>query len=114
MINGKDIAVLFPIEDFIVRHGKSLKKLRLHNCTIRVEEGRTTPIRYWADVYNHLTKVLTELVELVVEFHIDGYRAQYVSLKDERIYQPLEELVGRGWDAPALEDFKVIVESRRT
>jgi hypothetical protein len=31
------------VEDFIVRHGKTLKKLKLHNCVIRISPGRTMP-----------------------------------------------------------------------
>jgi hypothetical protein len=60
---GDDI-MRFPAEDLIVRHRMTLKKLELYNCRIRIERSTERPFRSWADVYDRLAEVLTELVEL--------------------------------------------------
>jgi hypothetical protein len=61
-----------------VRHAKTLKKLKLHNCAIKVVEGRERPLCYWADL----------LVEPEVVFLPDGRynmpRSVYVGDDDEK------------------------------
>jgi hypothetical protein len=106
----------FPVEDFIMRHRMTLKKLELYHCTIMVKKRRKTPSRSWADVYNQLAEVLTELVELVVVFGNSGYRDK--SYK-EYVYCPRSDSLSLEWserDVRALEHrhFKAVVENRIT
>jgi hypothetical protein len=102
------------VGDFIARHRKTLKKLKLHNCVIRISPGRTTPFCYWADVYNRLAKALTELVELEVKFHVDGCRTQYVNLRLDSICYSYHLSDGIEQDGLSLEEFKVVVKNRGT
>jgi hypothetical protein len=96
------------VERFIEYHGKTLKKLKLHNCVIAISPGRTTPACYWADIYNRLAKELTELVELEVEFNIDRFTTQYTVLRDHSPHKPCETLDGTERDGLSLEEFKVM------
>jgi hypothetical protein len=102
----------FPVEDLIVRHRMTLKKLELYNCRIRVEEITETPFRSWADVYDRLAEVLTELVELVVRFNDDGYRIEYVPVAHEDGHRRLR-LEWAERDTLALERFKAVVGNRK-
>ena len=106
---GNDI-MRFPAEDLIMRHRMTLKKLKLYNCLIRVEEFTGTPFRSWADVYNQLTEVLTELEDLVVEIKYNGYCTKYTSPSDS-FRDRSSEWAER--DALALERFKEVVENRK-
>jgi hypothetical protein len=109
------------VEEFIMRHRKTLKKLRLHNCTIGISSVyRETPSCYWADVYNRLAEALTELVELDVEFRFNGYRTQYVQpLPSNDEYDPgynffdFNKVEHMERDASALKAFKTVVEKRK-
>ncbi|KAH9071419.1 hypothetical protein EDB83DRAFT_2574466 [Lactarius deliciosus] len=69
-------------EDFIVRHGRTLQKLELHNCVICVPLHRPTPVRSWAAVWNRFADELSELVDLVVEHNFDQ---QYLFLPPTRL-----------------------------
>ncbi|KAH9159905.1 hypothetical protein EDB89DRAFT_2043923 [Lactarius sanguifluus] len=70
-----DLQVVVPeAEDFIVRHGKTLKNLELHDCAICVLQDMLTPVRSWAAVWNRFADELTELVDLV-EYN---YNQRYV------------------------------------
>jgi hypothetical protein len=106
------------VEDFIVRHRKTLKTLKLHNCVIGISPGRTTPFCYWADVYDRLAKALTELVELEVEFHIEGFRTQYVYHDPDVGYHrhpwyksAVKTLAGSEQDGLSPEEFKAVVKN---
>jgi hypothetical protein len=99
------------VEDFIARHRKTLKTLKLHNCAIGIPPGRSTPFCYWADVYDRLAKALTELVELEVEFHVDGFRTQYACLSPESSAQAVKTLDGTEQDGLSLEKFKAVVKT---
>jgi len=56
-----------PLEDCIVRHRKTLKKLELRDYSINVEDyGQEPPLCYWAEAYKRLANALTDLVELEV------------------------------------------------
>ena len=104
-IDEGDIVTPPPLEDFIVRHRKTLKKLELHGCSIVTGDyGRKLPLCYWADIYKRLAEALTKLVELEVEFSVEECQSPYIyssdiPLKTER-------------DAPALEEFKAIVKNQ--
>jgi hypothetical protein len=104
----------FPVEDFIMRHRMTLKKLELYHCTIMVKKSRRTPSRSWADVYNQLAEVLTGLVELVVVFGNSGYRDKSYG---GDVYRPRSDSLSLEWserDAQALKHrhFKAVVENR--
>ncbi|KAI0298573.1 hypothetical protein BC826DRAFT_998156, partial [Russula brevipes] len=95
------------VERFIARHGKTLKKLKLHNCVIAISPGRTTPVCYWADIYNRLAEALTELVELEVEFHFDKVTTQYAILRHDSEPMPCKTLDGTERDGVSLEEFMI-------
>ncbi|KAH9009539.1 hypothetical protein EDB85DRAFT_2244299, partial [Lactarius pseudohatsudake] len=63
--------VVSQAEDFIVRHGKTLQKLELHNCIICIPLYRPTPVRSWAAVWNRFADELSELADLVVEYNFN-------------------------------------------
>ncbi|KAH8993861.1 hypothetical protein EDB86DRAFT_1315852 [Lactarius hatsudake] len=104
-------AVVLEAEDFIVRHGKTLKKLELQSCMICVMENRPTPVRSWAAVWKRFADELTELVDLVVGYRFDQ---KYVYLQEfgfssESVYL----LRGTEEDTPALRALVTIVKGRR-
>ncbi|KAH9983062.1 hypothetical protein BJV74DRAFT_54545 [Russula compacta] len=108
------------VENFVVRHGKRLRELKLCRCTIEIPMSRDAPFRSWAAIWNRFADELTELVDLVVEFEADPHREdrgiQYskcygvYGYASTHIYQQ----VGTGADAPALEAFRAIVEARKS
>ena len=104
-----------PLEDFIVRHGKTLKILKLSRCSIMVKEyGRVLPLCYWADVYERLANALTELVELEVRPDEMPYLSStrppnMVMLWN---YYRLKRLDGIERDEEALREFKEVVKER--
>jgi hypothetical protein len=108
-----------PLEDFIMCHRNTLKKLSMDNCSINVGERSRLPFCYWADIYKRLTEAMTELVEVEVEALFGPHESPYVYLVGE-IYRPVENLKeterleGRKQDRLALEEFKAVVEKRRT
>ncbi|KAH9983061.1 hypothetical protein BJV74DRAFT_54486 [Russula compacta] len=81
------------VENFIVRHEKTLKKLRIRYCAIEVPKDRDTPSRSWTAIWNQLAKELTKLVDLEV---VTGNDPDW------------------GKDLPALEAFMEIVEARKS
>ena len=64
----KGVVIPSEVENFIVRHARTLKKLKLHCCAIKVTKGRTRPFCYWADIFDRLAKALTKLAELELVF----------------------------------------------
>ena len=108
-----------PLEDFIVRHRDTLKKLDIDNCSINVGEKSRPPFCYWADIYKRLTEAMTELVEVEVESLFGPHESSYVYLVGNT-YRPVESLretgrlEGRAQDRLALEEFKAVVKQRRT
>ena len=116
-ISQGDNFIRFPVEDFIVRHRMTLKKLGLYNCRIwvcvEVEESTETPFHFWADVYDRLAEVLIELVKLVVVLKDDGYCIEYdVPPDHEDVHRRLRsEWAER--DTLALERFKAVVGNRK-
>jgi hypothetical protein len=108
-----------PLEDFIMRHRKTLKKLDIDNCSINVGERSRLPSCYWADIYKRLTEAMTELVEVEVASLFGPHESPYVYLVGDT-YRPVEclretqRLEGRKQDRLALEEFKAVVKKRRT
>jgi hypothetical protein len=113
---GNNPRVVVPqAEDFIARHGKTLKKLKLHSCVIGVPPGRLTPVRSWAAVWKRFADELTELVDLVVEYNFDQRYAycrpepEYGFDSDSAYYlRDVEQ------DTPALEELLTIIKERKT
>ncbi|KAH9011505.1 hypothetical protein EDB85DRAFT_2159853 [Lactarius pseudohatsudake] len=108
-----DSQVVVPeAEDFIVRHGKTLKKLELHDCAICVPQDRPTPVRSWAAVWNRFADELSELVDLVVEYNFNQRYVYFSPLcgfdSDQAFF-----LSGTEQDSPALEALFTIVEGRK-
>lgn len=105
-----------PLEDFIVRHCKTLKILKLYKCSINVKDyGRIPPLCYWAGVYKRLTNALTELVELDVRFDKVPYFSSTPPPNEfvlPWVYFRLKRLEGAGQDEEALEEFKAVVKKR--
>jgi hypothetical protein len=110
-IGDQGVVKLPAVEDFIARHRKTLKRLKLHNCVIGISPGRTTPVCYWADIYNRLAKALTELVELEVEFHVDGVTIQYIYLCHHSSHMSCKTLDGTEQDGVSLGEFKAVVNN---
>ena len=109
--------ILPGVEKFVVRHGKTLKKLELRSCAIDVPGGKDVPYRFWAAVWKRLANELTELVDLKVEFEVTplgDQEMQYAYSDGEFHYIYFEEQVGTDEDAPALEAFRAIVEARKS
>ncbi|KAH8987028.1 hypothetical protein EDB92DRAFT_1204980 [Lactarius akahatsu] len=109
-----DPQVVVPeAEDFIVRHGKTLKKLELHNCAICVPQDRPRPVRSWAAVWNRFANELSELVDLVVEFNFSQQYVYFFPLcgfdSDEAFFL----LRGTEQDSPALQGLFTVVEGRK-
>jgi hypothetical protein len=108
-----------PLEDLIMRHRKTLKKLNIDNCSINVGERSRLPFCYWADIYKRLAEAMTELVEVEVESLFGPHESPYVYLVRDT-YRPVEILKEterlEGWDRDrlALEEFKAVVKKRRT
>ena len=103
------------VEDFIVRHRETLKKLELYFCTINVEDcGRKPPVCYWADVYKRLANSLTELVDLEVKTFDVPYQSTTPPEENliPRPYYPLQRLEGMERDAEALKEFEAVVKNR--
>ncbi|KAH9031410.1 hypothetical protein EDB83DRAFT_2525785 [Lactarius deliciosus] len=104
-------AVILQAEDFIVRHGKTLKKLELQGCMICVPRNRPTPVRSWAAVWKRFADELTELVDLEVGYSFDQ---RYVYLNEYGFYSDsVYSLHGTEEDTPALRALVTIVKGRR-
>lgn len=105
-------AVVPEAEDFIVRHGQTLKKLELHHCTICVPGDKLTPVRSWAAVWNRFAEELIELVDLVVAYN--PHRQYVYFLQDYGFNSDATCLLrGTDQDAPALQAFGTVVKDRK-
>jgi hypothetical protein len=101
-----------PLEDFIVRHRKTLKKLELRDCSIGI--GIRSPLRcFWEDIFKRLAAALTELVELEVKFKFERYASL---LAGRGFNDPSDHIFYIGMmadqDAPALEEFRAVVKNQ--
>ena len=108
-----------PLEEFIIRHRGTLKKLNIGNCSINVGQKSRLPFCYWADIYKRLTDAMTELVEVEVESLFSPHESSYFYSAGDA-YRPAERLreterlEWREQDRLALEEFKAVVKKRRT
>ncbi|KAL4068639.1 hypothetical protein V8B97DRAFT_2008897 [Scleroderma yunnanense] len=76
--------IIFPdtssddgMEEFIMRHKNTLRRLEMKSCVNYVQTSNNTPIRKWATIWERLREELSELVELVVDLdHESGYVLQ--------------------------------------
>jgi len=112
-------AVVTQVEDFIVRHGKTLKKLELHDCTICVppplgDGTGPTPVRSWAAVWNRFADELTELVDLVVVYNSHRRYVYFLRVQEFGRFDSYSAfLPGIEEDTPALEALVTIVKGRK-
>ncbi|KAI6001522.1 hypothetical protein F5J12DRAFT_842699 [Pisolithus orientalis] len=60
------------VEEFILRHKNSLKKLEMKSCMNYIQ-SIATPVRKWATIWERLREELTELEEVVVDDGGCGY-----------------------------------------
>ncbi|KAH0834666.1 hypothetical protein J3R83DRAFT_10181 [Lanmaoa asiatica] len=60
------------IEEFIVRHKASLRRLELRSCPGYVP-SKTTPVREWSETWRRLEEELDSLTEVVVDNAHQGY-----------------------------------------
>ncbi|KAI6158122.1 hypothetical protein BKA82DRAFT_14158 [Pisolithus tinctorius] len=60
------------VEEFILRHKNSLKKLEMKSCMSYIQ-SIATPVRKWATIWERLREELTELEEVVVDDGGCGY-----------------------------------------
>ncbi|TFY54224.1 hypothetical protein EVG20_g9796 [Dentipellis fragilis] len=54
------------VEEFIVRHAGTLRRLDIKNGKIGIEQGEEGPTQFWAAIWTRFRETLTELQELVV------------------------------------------------
>jgi hypothetical protein len=108
-LNPQEVSL--EAEDFIVRHGKTLEKLKLHSCTISIPYNRSTPARSWENVWNRFTDELTKLVDLDVEYR---FRLRYVQFLPEYGFSSRSTFAipGTEQDILALEALATIVKGR--
>ncbi|KAF8269067.1 hypothetical protein EI94DRAFT_1726154 [Lactarius quietus] len=101
-------------EDFIVRHGKTLKKLKLQYCLISVPYTRSTPVRSWEIVWNRFAEALTELVVLEVPVGRDMQQERYIHYTPDYGFDELSfSAPGTEQDIPAFEALDAIVKERK-
>ena len=105
-------AVSLEAEDLIVRHGKTLEKLKLHSCTICIPCYRSTPARSWETVWNRFTDELTKLVDLNVEYNFGLRYVQYIPAYGFSTL-PTYSIPGTEQDISALEALSTIVNGRK-
>lgn len=60
------------IEDFIIRHKASLRRLEFHSCSSYVP-SMSTPIRTWSTIWKRLEQELVSLTDIVVDDVHQGY-----------------------------------------
>ncbi|KAH9175823.1 hypothetical protein EDB89DRAFT_1944717, partial [Lactarius sanguifluus] len=102
------------VEDFILCHGKTLKILQLHGCTICIPHDRSTPVRSWAAVWNRFAEELADLVILEVVYNQLRYvRCPYFRQNHGFDKNSSVLLHGTEEDMPALEALLTIVSGRQ-
>ncbi|KAH7881897.1 hypothetical protein F5I97DRAFT_468491 [Phlebopus sp. FC_14] len=60
------------IEEFIIRHKATLRRLELRSCSSYVP-NTTTPVRKWSTIWERLSAELSSLEQLVVDNSSQGY-----------------------------------------
>jgi hypothetical protein len=104
--------VTLEVEEFIVRHGKTLKKLELQRCSIIIRHTRTAPVRSWTTVWNRFADQLTELVDLNVEY--SSHHQRYVQQLPGYAFSSHSTFAipGTEQDIPTLEALTTVVKRR--
>ena len=115
------------VEDFIVRHNETLRKLWLADCAIAIEDLDEGVPRQWSHIWKHFARELKVLVLLVVQSDClddDGFTTDSFGEVDSLKYaQPNWEdwLSYDPWDGPvwfgdgdhlALRELRRVVRSR--
>lgn len=100
------------MEEFIVTHKATLKKLEIKRCLMLYQTGSGS--RLWSEMWERLNAELVELVELVVlaDPADDTVPLKYSSLliSETPYYFGLSRMVK---DMAALEKFKATVSARK-
>ncbi|KAI0049119.1 hypothetical protein FA95DRAFT_1604651 [Auriscalpium vulgare] len=100
-------------EEFLARHGQTLKKLELFQCTMYYEE-EDAPVRFWEMVWRRYAQALEVLSELVVQFDHEGQREmRYSWLSAGHSYMPDTHAPGEEEDNEAFGLLKALVDARK-
>ncbi|ETW80566.1 hypothetical protein HETIRDRAFT_452132 [Heterobasidion irregulare TC 32-1] len=100
------------VEDFIVRHRRTLRSLWLHSCRIAIHGPGQGPPRFWSEVFTRFADVLEELTGVFVD---DGRHRQlnrYTRLHERTRYAYLLDSLVRIKDEEALRKIEDEVFSR--
>lgn len=101
------------MEEFILRHKNTLKRLELKECANYVQVNNNTPIRKWAMIWNRLREELSGLVEVVVDIdHESGYVLQSAEgyMRHSSLPISVSGLVEE--DDQSLQEFRAHVDAR--
>ena len=105
------------VEDFIVRHGGTLKTLELKVCRIAVHDPEQGPTRFWSQIWNRFLVEMGALLKLGVEDASDmrsGRTQKYVRLNEELGYTPfMIPAPSKELDKAALEALNGLLDSRQ-
>ena len=109
--------VSMNVEDFIVRHGGTLKTLELKVCRIAVHDPEQGPTRFWSQIWNRFLVEMGALLKLGVEDASDmrsGRTQKYVRLNEELGYSPfMIPAPSKELDKAALEALNGLLDSRQ-
>ena len=97
------------VEDFIVRHRRTLRSLWLHSCRIAIHGPGQGPPRFWSEVFTRFADVLEELTGVFVG---DGRHRQlnrYTRLYERTGYTYLLDSLVRSEDEEALSKLEDVV-----
>ncbi|KAI0049124.1 hypothetical protein FA95DRAFT_1604656 [Auriscalpium vulgare] len=110
-------------EDFVARHGKTLRRLELVGCAIT--HGFQIPERFWSMIWRRYEQELELLSELIVEFHREDPDSVRESPRTEPLLRYCVFLDGQGFipdfvdvpgeeeDTAALSSLQAVVAGRR-
>lgn len=94
------------VEDFIVRHKRTLRTLSLQSCNIAIHDPIQGPPRFWSQIYTRFADVLEELMWRPI------LTGRYAQLDPETGYSYLVQGRVRDEDAEALKLLVARVTSR--
>lgn len=120
-----DGSQIIGTENFIRRHGATLRKLELYECAIDIEEN-DAPGRFWSDIWDQFAEQLVVLEDIVVEYQQmseeeseEDAGRQDPELRYSRLdagfgYLSIyEDLEGEERDKEALEALKLRAKNRK-
>ena len=106
------------VEDFVVRHGGTLKTLKLQLCKIAVHDPEQGPTRFWSQIWHRFSVKMGALKKLNVKhfYRRNSERMlKYVYLDEGHGYNDLFDAVpGEELDKPALKALDGLLDSRRS